>query len=310
MRNSKILAVIVTYHPDYIQLERLVSSIVTQVDQVLIIDNATPNFSAQVNLTNLTITELVINAQNMGLACAYNQACSLAREKDFSHLLLLDQDSLPAADMVKHLAHVLEAANQQKLTTAAAGPYYRDSKLSDISPFVKLSGLTLQRVACNADQQVEVDHLISSGALIDIRAIEKIGAFIAELFIDYVDTEWCWRARRSGLKLLGVGAATMDHNLGDSQFKEFGKARILHAPFRLYYQLRNQLWMIRQPWIGAQWRTMDILRCLKIFTAVALFAPDRWLRIRFMLRGIGDGIRGKMGKLPNEHKESAPNLQK
>src|SRR5690606_36905073 len=109
---------------------------------------------------------------------------------------------------------------------------------------------SLKRVDCNEDECVDVDHLISSGCLISLDAIEKIGTFEESLFIDYVDTEWCWRARRKGFRLLGVGSAHMKHNLGDDEFIAFGQPRTLHAPFRLYYQMRNRYWMTLQPWVG------------------------------------------------------------
>jgi rhamnosyltransferase len=297
MTQASVLAVIVTHHPNIPALTQLVAHLEQQVERLIIIDNATPGFCQNPPIHNPAKTNIICNIDNRGLATAYNQGIDLAYSRQASHVLLLDQDSLPAHNMVNELLTALHQHNHQEIRVAAAGPMYTDIKGQSTSPFVCLRGIYLQRIDCEPNQVVFVDHLISSGSLIDLRSIDLVGRFTDSLFIDYVDTEWCWRARRKGLMLIGVGSAHMQHNLGDSHFKAFGKNRVLHAPFRLYYQMRNQWWMILQPWVGWRWRLMNILRSTKIFLAITLFYPQRIKRIRYMTKGILDAYRSRMGKL-------------
>lgn len=297
MTRISVLAIIVTYYPDMTAVKRLVNQLGHQVDGILLIDNATPDFCSKINEQPLSNIEIIINAENVGLATAYNQGIKLARSKQATHIILFDQDSFPSENMVLTLLNSMKGQNSKKLQVAAAGPMYSDVKGQMSSPFVRLAGIGLKRIGCKDDQIVDVDHLISSGCLIDLEAIEQIGGFTDSLFIDYVDTEWCWRARRNHLRLLGVGSAKMQHNLGESHFMALGRARVLHSPFRLYYQMRNQWWMILQPWIGWQWRLMDIMRSIKIFVAVAVFAPDRKKRIQYMCKGIIHAFTERMNKL-------------
>jgi rhamnosyltransferase len=299
MTQPTIFAVIVTYHPDLSVLNRLIVQLEQQVDWLAVIDNATPGFTDNPPHYNPAKTNIHSNSQNLGLAAAYNQGIELAQGNQATHIILFDQDSLPAGNMVYEQLVVLNQYNSIELRVAATGPMYTDIKGQGSSPFVRLNGVRLKRVNCSPNQVVPVDHLISSGSLIDLRAMNVVGKFTEALFIDYVDTEWCWRARRKGLSLLGVGAAKMQHNLGESHFMAFGKARILHSPFRLYYQMRNQWWMIYQPWVGWRWRIMDSIRSAKIFFAIALFAPNRTERIRYMSKGIWDAFCSRMGKLKN-----------
>lgn len=297
MTPPTIFAAIVTYHPDISALNRLVARLEAQVDYLAIIDNATPGFSSGLPTYDTAKTRVIINPDNQGVATAYNQGILLARAKKATHIILFDQDSVPADDMVSVLVETLQQHNAHELRVAAAGPMYTDVKGQHSSPFVCLTGTRLTRVDCRPGEIVTVDHLISSGCLIDLGAIDEVGPFTESLFIDYVDTEWCWRARRRGLQLLGVGSANMQHNLGDAHFKAFGKDRVLHSPFRLYYQMRNQWWMILQPWVGWRWRFMDIIRSAKIFLAIALFSPNRIKRIHFMCKGIWHAFSSRMGKL-------------
>lgn len=292
-----ILGIVVTYYPDPKSLKELITSLQQQVNQIVIIDNNTPGIAPQAFCFSEQRVSWILNFENLGVAAAYNQGVKVAYEQKASHLLLFDQDSNPAGDMVKQLLRAMKQSSQPGSPVAAAGPNYVDKKGQDKSPFVRLNGFKLSRVLCADDEVVNVDHLISSGCLIDLRHLCNIGGFIDELFIDYVDTEWSWRARRSGYNLIGVGAAKMIHNIGDRQIVAFGRRCTIHEPIRVYYQFRNQMWMILQPWVGWQWRIMDIYRFLKIITVFLLFVPNRTTYFRLIFRGVIDGIRKKMGKL-------------
>jgi len=37
-----------------------------------------------------------------------------------------------------------------------------------------------------------------------------------DLFIDWVDFEWCWRARKKGYKIIGNANVVITHQLGDA----------------------------------------------------------------------------------------------
>ncbi len=192
---SKILAVVVTYNPDIGHLEKLLEVLLHQVEKILVIDNHSQDFNPKRLTIQSSNVELLINAYNVGLATAYNQACAMAKTQGFSHIILFDQDSFPAVDMVQALYNAMNKYNYDELVVAAVGPKYRDIKGQASSPFVRIKGYHLERVDCKENEVVDVDHLISSGSLIDLRALDRTGYFTDQLFIDYVDTEWCLRAR-------------------------------------------------------------------------------------------------------------------
>lgn len=303
---NKILAVIVTYNPLASTLQSLLNSIQAQVDQVLIIDNHSDNYSdiaLQVNTANLSLLQ---NSTNLGLACAYNHAIAYARAQGFQQLLLLDQDSMPAPEMVRNLASALQLYNKDTLRAAAAGPRYMDIKHSEYKCFLRFNGWHIEYLPCDPGEIVESDHLISSGALIDVRAIDKIGGFTDELFIDYVDTEWCLRARQQQLKLLGVGSANMSHSIGESCIKIFSRIVTLHSPTRVYYQFRNKTWLMKQAWITWNWRVLDTIRSLKIALVLCTLAPNRWANFVNMVAGVSHGLCSRMGPKPTTSDRKKP----
>lgn len=293
----KILAIVVTYNPDLTHLKKLLNALLHQVEHVLVIDNNSVNFNTTKLYGQSHKLEFIFNRSNTGVATAYNQGCAIAKERDFSHVILFDQDSLPATNMVQALSTVMCRYNYDQLIIAAAGPNYRDIKGQSLSPFIRIKGYHLDRIACGESEVVDVDHLISSGSLIDLRVLDYTGNFIDELFIDYVDTEWCLRVRRHGLRILGVGNAFMDHSIGEQYLTIMGRELPMHTPIRLQYQFRNQIWLIKQPWVSWQWRIIDSIRCIKLIVVYMFFAPKKLSNLQAIAKGIFHGTTNRMGKI-------------
>ncbi|MDO9104114.1 MAG: glycosyltransferase family 2 protein [Methylovulum sp.] len=296
---DKVIAVVVTYQPNVEQLLRLLNVISMQTEEVLVVDNnSTTNvghwLTHTVGLSNVYCLSL---SDNVGVAKAQNKGIAWAREQGAEYVLLLDQDSEPAFDMVGELLAAMKQKQNEGYNTAAVGANYADIKGQQVPPFVKLTGFRLHRIKCNANEIVAVDHLIASGCLISMAALAKIGVMEEQLFIDYVDTEWCLRAIHSGYCIFGVGSAQMRHSLGDSFVHLFGRTIPVHSPLRYYYLVRNGLWLLRQPWISNSWRLMDIKRLFLIYMAYSLFIDPRYKNWKMMTLGIWHGLRGKTGKL-------------
>lgn len=291
-----ITAVIVTYYPNEDVLTRLVSALVSQVDRLLIVDNNSQDFDFSTIVASSKQISLHVNHENLGVAAGYNQGVSFAIEQSSSHVILFDQDSLPTPTMVGELVNALTVANTKGLSVAAVGPCYQEISGGDQSPFVKVSGIGLSRVNHDGKTPVEVDHLISSGCLIPIEAFKSIGLFEEQLFIDYVDTEWCLRARYKGFALLGIPSATMMHDLGDGHLTILKKRIVLHSPLRHYYLIRNGIWLIKQPWITWQWRVLDAIRLTKVFLVLSIFPKNSFNHFKMMLTGVLHAVTSRMGK--------------
>ena len=293
-------AVIVTYHPNEFALLELIDRLAGQVEHIWLIDNATP-IGAEFLQRLPTHIDVIENDENKGLASCYNNAMALAKKAGAHYLILFDQDSLPDQQMVIQLRDALYQLNRQGRRVAAVGPAYIDVKGAK-GFFVRKRCLHLQRITPNSNHSViAVDHLISSGCCIDIDRFDAIGPFTEDLFIDYIDTEWCLRARAQGYRLFGIPAAVMRHDLGTACIRVFGRAVMLHAPVRSYYRVRNGLWLLRQPWVGWNWRIIDAIRLCKVAAAMAILPPQRWQHARAMWCGLKDGMRGRMGRCSAPH---------
>lgn len=290
----RIAGIIVSFKPDIEVLRRLVEVALDQVDDLVIVDNGTevgPAFSKHENL------QIISLGDNFGIAAAQNLGIARARALGASHVLLLDQDSLPGDRMVASLLAAMQRQEAAGIRVACVGPNYRDERHGNAKPFVRLKGLRFVRQHCEANGAiVEVDFLIASGCLVPLSVLDEVGPMVDELFIDYVDIEWCLRASSKGYRSFGVCSATMGHALGDTAVKLGGRVVPVHTALRQYYNVRNAVWLCQQSFVSSRWRMALAARLAQYFIFYGLFAAPRLLRLGMMMRGFGDGLFNRMGK--------------
>jgi len=250
-----VCAVVVCYAPDQHVLSQLLDGLTTQVGAVVIVDNAGQGVgAAELLVSNATV--MLAQPHNIGLAAAQNLGLSWARAHDYTHVLLLDQDSVPAPGMVARLLRVLDSDAR----IGAVGPRFHDLREQIAAPFVRIGFPFNHKLRCGNDlldaplgvqdsarfaraqgrasgergqgaddswvnhetllepgKVVPCDFLIGSGMLIPLSVIDVVGEMDAGLFIDNVDLEWSFRARAAGFTLLGVCGARLQHRLGDAR---------------------------------------------------------------------------------------------
>ena len=302
-----VMAVVVTYLPVVSTLEALLNSLLKQVDHVLIVDNtpAPDNrvYEAIVNFPEVSTTHLRLArlGQNMGIAIALNVGIEAAVSGGFDYVLLSDQDSMPAPGMVEGLLRACTELNASGVCVGAVGPTFTDVHTGITFPFqADVPGKFFYgHVRASAEVPlVESLTLITSGTLIPVAAFAMAGMMCEDLFIDQVDIEWCHRARAAGLRLFGTSYATMSHHMGDAHLRVwyFGWRReTAYAPVRLYYRIRNFVVLCKAPYVPARWKIRNAWYSLGVIYSHIVFGGKRWRSLKFVLRGLWDGARGKLG---------------
>src|SRR6202044_2225279 len=95
----------------------------------------------------------------------------------------------------------------------------------------------------------EVKSVITSGSLIPLAVHAAVGAFRDEFFIDYVDSEYCFRARAQGYRVIRTTQPLMSHTIGAPtrhSLLGLSKWTTNHSPDRRYYIARNDTVMLRE----------------------------------------------------------------
>ena len=137
---------------------------------------------------------------------------------------------------------------------------------------------------------LEVTVAITSGSLMNVKAYKEIGPLIDDLFIDYVDTEYCLRAQLKGYKILVNTRANLYHNLGNRQEVSFLNKKIyptFHNPIRRYYIARNRIFMIRKySLLFPHWLLFDIVAEAYNSFRIIFFENQRILKLQLHFKGL------------------------
>ena len=297
-----VAAVIVAYEPDLRTLEHLSNIMSQQCGAVIIVNNSESEAYSNLPRPLNSATIILNNGGNQGIAHAHNRGIEWALAHEYDYVLLLDQDSQPAPDMLRQLLEAHAMIKAEGIEPGAVGASYLEAHSGQRSFFLRLRRLGFHRISSDATDEpvVQVDHLISSGMLISRKALILAGLMDESLFIDHVDSEWCLRARAKGLRHFGCFNATMRHQLGDKSLRLwFGRWRhySVHSPIRCYYIFRNSIHLMSLSYVPLRWKWMDLRRLLLLSAFHAIFLPNRVLTLRLMLTGIYHGLRGIDGKI-------------
>ena len=295
-RASRVCAVLVTHHPDPVTLAQALDALRAQVEAIVVVDNASPGAACLEVCAMHPEVEVLSLAENHGLAEALNIGIRHARNLEgISHVLLMDQDSVPEAGMVQTLKIALDRL-AAIVKVAAVGPCFRDARESADAPFVRIRFPFNRKLRCTGGcDEIACDFLISSGCLIPLEVLDEVGDMDAALFIDNVDLDWCFRAAASGCVLYGVCAARMRHRLGDTRRKLPGLSRgiVVHTPRRLYYMMRNRVLLYRRAYTPVRWIAQDVPRLIVKLLLFGLLVSPRRKNLHCMLAGLKAGIAGR-----------------
>lgn len=291
LHGSDVCAIVVAYHPDAALAARL-SRIAPQVGAIVIVDNGSSD--AEVRMLHDIAADpkihLTLNRQNLGVARALNLGIQCAGSLGYSLALLLDQDTSVEADMVHTLVGIYSSfPDRERL--AVIGSNYQDVN----RPSAEANGPESTDAAWD-----EAESVITSGSLLPLAAHAAIGPFREEFFIDFVDTDYCFRARAKGYQVIKSRKHLMSHAVGalhESRFLWFKRWTYNHSPDRRYYFARNNTVLIREyGQLGrVRWMLKSLHRCFRLSKRVFLYEKARTRKIAAIAEGWRDGVTGKMG---------------
>lgn len=235
---KNIIAVVVTYNPT-INLGKLISSLENQVKKIIVVDNGSSKKEFLVDNSSTSI-ELITLPNNLGIAAAQNIGIIKGIEEKTDYFVFFDQDSQIKSDMIVGLQDSFEEISKST-KLAAVGPVFYDPDYNFIYPQIKLKPILGRERIIPSDNEdpIEVSFIISSGTFTSAEVINDIGLMNEELFIDYVDTEWCLRALDKKYKFYALPKVKMAHTIGDDKIKFLLWNLPVHSPWRRYFRMRN-----------------------------------------------------------------------
>ena len=293
----EIAALIVTFNPEVQILARLIERLKSSKFKlnIYLIDNASEN--AQVLKEKyLPEHDFIFLQENIGLAGAQNILLQKILNSDSEAVLFFDQDSEPTDEFITSLTQGLINLKSKDHKVGAVGPVFYDPRTGTSTPFSLIQGCRIRSIHPESSEPLKVSFLINSGMLVPVQTLKDVGLMRDELFIDYIDIEWCLRAANEGYSFYAIPDAKMSHTIGDARKIFLGREVSIHSPLRRYYLARNSIYMMRLSYVPVGYKFREaIFSTIRTLMFVAC-VDNKITYIKYIFRGWKDGFQKKYGK--------------
>jgi len=289
----EVVAVVVTWNPNLTVLEQALNSYKSKC-RVVIVDNGSDSITMTFLRNEVSPNcQLIECGANFGIAVALNRGIRAGLGWKPEFYCFLDQDSVLEDGTLESLIMLSRqlSLHGDEVPVVAPIPVARDCGVP-IGMYSTLSEYSLNQ------QVIQVESIYASGLVVPA-SFAVVARQMESFFIDYVDTEWCYRVRALyGAKIYVAPKLRIFHQVGDTEFG-FGFVRrrplLVHSPLRQYFQLRNAIWMLRLPYIPIKVRVAIALRCLARVGILATSVAPRCIRLKYIAFAFLDGLRGRSG---------------
>lgn len=197
---------------------------------VIVIDNASTDGSAEMVRTEFDKVQLIANASNRGFAAANNQGMAVAGGR---YVLLLNSDTIVLDGAI---AKTVEFADAHPEAGVVGCRVLNPDRSLQPTCFLYPSVLNLLLAATylnkllprsrffgrermtwwSRDDVREVEVVTGCYMLVRREAIDRVGVMDEDYFMYGEETDWCWRFRRAGWRPMFTPAAEIIHLGGQS----------------------------------------------------------------------------------------------
>lgn len=294
----RIAGIIVVYFPDYVRLESLVIRLQGQVSVVYIVNNGLVDepYRKFVDLMRSAGVEFISMSGNAGVASALNRGISEAQKNHIDACWTFDQDSIPGPEDGSKLSETLQRARRENLKVAAIAPTVVNlHRQNRVLPFLVFD----TEGAIREDYihfERTVGAAITSGMLICTQAWLESGGMRDDYFIDLVDTEWCFRTRWLGYRIICNPQARVDHCLGEGSLgagNRFAGLLRQRSAFRTFHMIRNALMLGKEAYAPPNWYAYVTPKLIRTSFLALIAGPDRIGQVKAIFTGIKMGLKAK-----------------
>ncbi len=207
---------------------------------IIVVDNGSTDDSVHQIKTNFPNLIVIESGQNLGYAEGNNVGIRYALEHDAEFILLLNNDTIVAPDVLDQLANT--ALQSPEVGVFGATLFYMDKPDTIWFGGAQWNAKTLkfdypyqdQDKALPANQSTETDYACGAALFFRAEVARSIGLLDARFFLVWEESDWCLRATRAGYGCKQVPTAYVWHKVGASFAGE-------SSPLRQYFSYRNRL---------------------------------------------------------------------
>jgi GT2 family glycosyltransferase len=297
-----VASVTVAYNSAHV-LPRQMEALLRQtrpLQEIVVVDNASTDSTSDLLTQRYPQVTVLKMPENVGMGGALAAGLAYAAlKKRHDWVWTFDGDSVPDDRALQILLEGFGSLGNAETKIGMLAPLPVHLETGTCYPpllwrdgFVKPSADLLRKPVWFADL------VISSGCMVRREVVETIGLPRADFFIDFVDFEYCLRARSQGYQIAVVNGCKLEHEIGNArkvQFPGFRGLWPVHAPWREYYISRNMVhtaW-----WLYPNRRTKQFVVCHLIRHAggALFFGSNKLACLGKIAQGFWDGRRANLG---------------
>jgi GT2 family glycosyltransferase len=264
---------------------------------VVVVDNGSEDGSPSLIREQFPSITLLENARNLGFAAGNNVGIRHALDRGADYVMLLNNDTEVAPNLVRELVQVAEADPR----IGALGPkiYYYDpsnviwSAGGVVSRLGQPRHLRENQVDVGEPEGVQdVDYVTGCAFMVKLEVMQAVGLLDDRFFIYFEETEWCARIRQAGFRVAYVPQARMWHKI--SMVERTTSRRYL------YLMTRNRLLYLRLSGAGLRTIALAMLDLLRTATSWSVRPKHRDMRpySTALVRGVCHFAVGRFGAPP------------
>ena len=293
----KVAIVIVTWNKksDVLNLLGALKSLNYDNFDIIVVDNASTDRSADEVASVYPDVTLIINTENLGGAGGFKTGMNYALQKAaYRYIWLLDNDAMVENDTLLQLVTVAERDERIGIAGSLILNPDKPGMIVELGAFVAWDLGTWKPHLRSAsisivpqDAVVEVDYVPACSALIRTDALKKSGVMDARFFLHWDDIDLCLRIKEAGYKVVAVSRSRVYHGVE----KGFN-------PVLAYYDIRNGLLAISMHTRYVK-KVMYVLNMLRGTIKGIVYSYVVRLRgIGFLLvKSVHDFVRGRFYKI-------------
>ncbi|HET7873152.1 MAG TPA: glycosyltransferase family 2 protein [Terriglobales bacterium] len=275
--------------------------------EVVLVDNGSVDGSADTLAREFPVVRMVRNASNLGFTGGNNSGLRDVLERGTNYVLLLNNDTVVAANFLSELINVAEPDPTIGILTPKiyfaepadriwfAGGRYRKGH-----SFPQCFGMR-KRDNGRYDQPREVTFVSGCAFLVKAAVIEKIGLLDDTFFYGFEDLDWSIRAIESGFRGMYVAQSRIWHKEGYVTKKSIGKSG------KDFYYARNAIVMARKHMPAPYWPLFLVsLSRYLAYRSLGYMIRGEWDRVKALARGLKAGYKTRVEKMESPVQGGSP----
>lgn len=214
--------------------------------EIIVVDNGSQDDSVEYFKQQFPEIFLIETKANLGYAGGNNQGISYALSNGADFVFILNNDATVDPFIINNLIKVAESNPNAGILGAKIYHFSEPQKiwfaggawLPETANFTHLG--VGEKDSPQWNQVRNIDYACGCALLVRSEVFKKIGLFESKFFLTWEETDFCYRARRSGFECLLVPDAHVWHKVSAS-FKG-GELGLVHK----YFMTRNRLLWIER----------------------------------------------------------------